>query len=251
MLGWSESKVSRLETARIGLTMAGAVEFVEALGVEGEERENLLALAEDAANTRGWWHAYRSVITTEQRMVADVEAGATHIRHYASVLLPGLLQTPAYTRHTLAWQEDLGVGHSEMEAAVKIRGERQRVLRDHSQLRYDVVLDEAVVRRQIAPEPVLRTQVERLIAVAHLANVRLRILPLEAITEHPRPPAAHTFQIIDFRDAEDPSVVAVESLVDLRYFTDMRHIESYRVLFERCWQAALHEGATLEWLAAL
>lgn len=244
---WSESKVSRIETARIGLSMSDAQRFVEQLGVSGIQRENFLALAEDAANSRGWWNAYRSVITTEQRMVADVEAGAARIRTYASVMLPGLVQTSDYARQMYKWQSDLDVAAADIDAAVDIRLARQRVLAGGDPLNYQLILDESVVRRQIAPPTVIVAQIRHLIELAELPHVDIRVLPIGP-AQATLPPAAHGFQLIDFRDPEDPPMVSVESLIDLRYLCEEQHITTYRVLFERMWQATRDPESTHKWL---
>ncbi|NUS74548.1 MAG: helix-turn-helix domain-containing protein [Corynebacteriales bacterium] len=249
-LGWSESKVSRVETARIGLSMPDARRFVESLALIEEVRDNFLALAEDAANTRGWWNAYRSVITTEQRMVADVEAGAASIRYYASVMLPGLVQTPEYARHCLKWHADLGVGADDVDSAVDIRMARQRVLSGTEPLRYDVLIDESLLLRALAPVDIIRGQLRRLIELATLPHIQLRILPLErenAIW----PPAGHSFCLIDFRDPSDPPVVGLESLIDLRYLSEKQHVDTYKALFDRTWSVALARDISIRRLEEL
>lgn len=246
MLQWSESKVSRVETARIGMSLSDARAFATALHLQGDDLATFLALAEDAANTRGWWQAYRSVITTEQRMVADVETGARRIRQYASVTLPGLVQTPDYARSQLAWATDLGLVGGDIDAAVRIRMERQRVLAGPEPAAYDLVVEEDAIRRQVAAPALMVTQLSRLIALTELSGVRIRIVPTD--TRLPRPPAAHPFQLIEFRDPNDPTVVSVESLVDLRYLTEPQQVSSYDVLFERTWRAALSEAQTIAWL---
>lgn len=243
LLDWSESKVSRVETARIGLSMSDARRFIERLGIDDAIGDNFLALAEDAANTRGWWSAYRSVITTEQRMVADVESGAAAIRYYASVMLPGLVQTPEYARHCLRWHADLGVGAADVDSAVDIRMARQRVLSGAEPLRYDLLIDESLLLREVAPREIVQAQLSRLCELAILPHVHMRVLPLQHSSSH-WPPAGHSFHLIDFRDPSDPPVVGLESLIDLRYLSEKQHVDTYQVLFERTWRMALDRTAT-------
>lgn len=248
LLSWSESKVSRLETAHIGLSMADAHLFAKQLELEGDELATFLALAEDA-NTTGWWSTYRGAITTQQRMMADVENNAARIRHYASVTLPSLMQSQQYARHLLRWSHDLGVGGDDVDTAVAIRARRQRLLASSRSPHYDVIIEESVVRRRVAPDDVMNAQMRLLAQLANLPHVQLRLLPL---TDAKRvyPPSTHAFQLIEFRDTSEPPVVSVETLVDLRYLSDRRHVDSYTVLFGRAWRTSLPPAETLEWLRA-
>ena len=61
-LGWSKAKVSRYELARSGLRPSDVASLLDLYGVHGEQRERLLALAEEATQ-KGWWEAYSDVLT--------------------------------------------------------------------------------------------------------------------------------------------------------------------------------------------
>ncbi len=224
-LDWSESKVSRIETARIGLSLDDARRFVDSIALDGEQCERFLALAEDAANTHGWWNAYRNVITTEQRMVADVEAGAAKIAAYMPLAIPGLLQTADYARGVLQWYGEIGVGPSDIDAAVTIRMARQQVLREE-QFTYDVLLDQAALRRNVVSAGFMRQQLCHLQEMSEQPGVRIRLLPFERATPSMVPPATHPFQIYEFRDPVDPPLVSIDSLTDLRYLSDSEPVGS-------------------------
>src|SRR6266702_2965266 len=56
-LGWSASKISRIETARIGVSMADVRRLLKLYRADDQMTEDLLALATEAGR-RGWWEAY-------------------------------------------------------------------------------------------------------------------------------------------------------------------------------------------------
>src|SRR5690606_5380342 len=60
-LGWDQSKISRMETARMRITSGEVVALCQVYAVEGEEREELVQLAREA-RLQGWWHPYRDVL---------------------------------------------------------------------------------------------------------------------------------------------------------------------------------------------
>src|ERR1041384_2318208 len=56
-LGWSESKLSRMETAKSGVRLAALDRLLDAYDVAQAEREQLRQLARQARQ-RAWWEAY-------------------------------------------------------------------------------------------------------------------------------------------------------------------------------------------------
>ena len=62
VLGWSKAKISRYELAQGGLKPADVDRLLQFHGVQESQREQLLALAEEATH-KGWWEAYDDVLT--------------------------------------------------------------------------------------------------------------------------------------------------------------------------------------------
>ncbi|WP_255431223.1 helix-turn-helix transcriptional regulator [Amycolatopsis sp. WAC 01376] len=91
-LAWSQSTISRIETA----VRAASAEEVSALlaiyQVTGERRDALLSLSRDNG---AWWFAEVSLQLTT---LAQYEKEASRIVSFATTLVPDLLQTPSYAR---------------------------------------------------------------------------------------------------------------------------------------------------------
>ena len=60
-LGWSESKLSRIETGRTGVTGADLDRLLDHYGVTGETLARLRDLGA-SSQQRSWWHPYRSAV---------------------------------------------------------------------------------------------------------------------------------------------------------------------------------------------
>ncbi|MBP2583903.1 transcriptional regulator with XRE-family HTH domain [Streptomyces sp. PvR006] len=117
----------------------------------------------------------RSQLPTWFQPYAEMEAKAAYISTYQSQLVYGLLQTPAYARAVL------GVEHSDLlDEMVAARIERQRILeRDHPPVLW-VVLDEAVLHREVGGRDVMEMQLAHLLSFASAPWVQVQVLPFVA-----------------------------------------------------------------------
>ncbi|MEU7277488.1 helix-turn-helix transcriptional regulator [Streptomyces sp. NPDC045431] len=131
---------------------------------------------------------------------AEMEARATYISTYQAQAVYGLLQTEAYARALLA--VDCPEGVDEMVAA---RMERQRILtKEHPPVVW-VVLDEALLHRQVGDREVMRGQLAHLLSFADHQWVNVQVLPFSA--------GQHTgmmgsFNLLRFED--DPDIFYAE-----------------------------------------
>jgi len=96
-LDWSTSKISRAESGKESLPSAEIEKLIDFYGVTGRHRASLLKLAEDAT-ARGWWEQYADDLTSEYSEFIGLEAEASSCRDWHSDVVPGLLQTEAYSR---------------------------------------------------------------------------------------------------------------------------------------------------------
>ena len=124
-LGWSQSKVSRVETARFGATLGEVAELVGVFDVPDDVRAELLSLAARASGVPGAWVIRAGGSGRRQAQVAALESRLTRLRQYHALGVPGLLQVPAYTRALAA-----AIGYGDPDALVDRRQARQAVIRE-------------------------------------------------------------------------------------------------------------------------
>ncbi len=248
-VGWaSASKLSRIENGRTRPDLSDIFDLLDLYGVTGADREKLIAIGRDAANTRGWWRSFAE-LGHRQRGYAELEAGVVELRQYQQSVIPGLLQTPDYTR-TRVLSELPIYGSLDVEAEVAARQARQALLTAADPPRYQAVIDEAALRRFVAPPEVMAAQLARLVELSALPAVTVRVLSLHArIGEYYVPHSS--FSLYRFADPEDPDVVVLETLTSDLHLTDEEDVSRYRLLCDWLAAAALPPEESVTFLAGL
>ncbi|WP_433344566.1 helix-turn-helix domain-containing protein [Micromonospora sp. CA-111912] len=252
-IGWaSASKLSRLENGRSRPDPDDVLALLDLYGADGESRAELLGIAREAGDMRGWLKKY-PVMTPQQRTFAELEAGCTEIQEYNPVLVPGLLQTQGYARLRIvsAQQVESGAGAPEPgeapETEVAARLARQSLLDRTDAPRYTAVLEEAALGLRAGPPDVLWEQLRQLCELAMQPHVTLHVLPRDTpIGDWYLPPTA--FSIYLFADPLDPETLAIEGGFTNVMSTEVNVLNRYKVVFEWLRSAALSESDTITWL---
>ncbi|GAA0363796.1 helix-turn-helix domain-containing protein [Actinoallomurus spadix] len=104
-----------------------------------------------------------------------IEQKARILRSWEPLVVPGLLQTPAYAHAMLAGKP--GLPREEVEKQVTARIGRQQILMTDKSTLLWVVMDESVLRRLVGSPQTMREQLSALIKAAHLNNVTVQIAP--------------------------------------------------------------------------
>src|SRR5215471_9004702 len=95
-LGWSGSKVSRIELHRIGVKQADLRRLLALYGVGEGHRDELLALASESRKKSGLERATAQFPQVAPYVFAEAEAES--IWNWEPQIIPGLLQTEDYAR---------------------------------------------------------------------------------------------------------------------------------------------------------
>lgn len=254
-VGWaSASKLSRLENGRSRPDLSDVLDLLDVYGVIGSTREDLISIARDARNTRGWLRSY-PVMTERQRAYAELEAGCADIREYGATIVPGLLQAPEYARVRILSAQPLAARPSksrpgdDAETEVAARLARQGLLtRGTDPPRYEAVVHEDTLTGGCGPPAVMRAQLRHLHQLATLPNVTVRVLSRSAIVAEWYL-AETAFSIYRFADPDDPSAVAIETLTADMILTDEPALNRYDQIFEWLRGAARPPDESLTWIA--
>jgi hypothetical protein len=92
-----------------------------------------------------------------------------------------------------------------------------------------VQLAEASAAWQVGSASVMEAQREHLRALTTRDGVSIRILPVDRGLH---PMMAGSFSILDFDDPEDPLVVCVENVIEMRYYDRAEQVARFRAEFE-------------------
>ena len=251
-LGWSASKVSRIETGRIGINAKDLDALVELYGVPDEQAEYLRRLA-PAARAHGWWDAYADSLSAGYAGLLRLESGSQALRSYCAVVPHPLLMTPDYIRQVVlaTWQTP---SLQEIDRRVRVCLRRQAVL-DHDdpnpRLAFSAVIDEAVLRRSAAsPEApqsagILLGQLERLISVAAWPNVNIQILPFSAGIP---PVSAGSFSVLESRATGAADVIYLENKTRIFFVDGETEVHRYARDFELLAEIALDKADSVDFI---
>jgi len=245
-LGWSQSKLSRIETAHIGIRGDDLARLLDEYGVGDKERSRLLALR-GQARQRAWWEAYGDALPDAYETLIGFEAEASVISTYEAQVVPGLLQTDEYAKAvTLAdgVYEDPDV----LGQRVAVRMARQAVLTRDPPPQLRVVLDEAVLRRPVGGPDVHRRQLMRLVEAAGRPNVGLQVLPFAAGAHRA---LAGSFIVLEFADGSDHPLVYCEGMTGGVFRSRPEELRSYLTSFEALRDAALSPARSAEVIVEL
>ncbi|MFC4854613.1 helix-turn-helix domain-containing protein [Actinophytocola glycyrrhizae] len=216
---WSTSKVSRIEKREHGVKSYDVERLLDVYGVTDENtREWVLGLSERAGE-RGYWIPIRKDLPEDFHELLNVEAALLAVRQLETIVVPGLLQTPDYTR-ALVTGANPGLGFEVAERRVLARMARQRVLNRPDPLRYHVILDETILTRPVGTPSVLRGQLARLVDAAESEHITVQVLPRSAGVT---PAVDGSFSILTLPDPI-PDVGYAEGQGGAMYIEDRGHV---------------------------
>jgi transcriptional regulator with XRE-family HTH domain len=240
-LGWSRGRLNRFEANQWRQPDPSHIrDLARIYGASDNEREELEDLVA-RARARAWWHEPEKekdkVFSNE---FAGFENDAVRISVYMPLVLPGLLQTPAYIEALL------GVGPWPppwRERALAARLRRQQILdrADGTAPRLVAVITEAALLYRWGRHEDRQAQVAHLAAMSRRPGVELRML---RFTGGPHPGMSSVINIFDFPDDEDPSVVYLENDTAMQEVAKADEVHAYKETFARIRDAALTPAAT-------
>ncbi|WP_406288377.1 helix-turn-helix domain-containing protein [Embleya sp. NBC_00896] len=203
-LEWSLSKVIRIESGSVGVTITDLRALIHKYGISDRTRmDELLALAR-AARERTQWSSYRTITTPTMLAFLGFESSAATIRNFEPIRIPGLLQTEDYARALL----DHLFQDNTVEERVRMRMDRQRILDTGTNgPRLNFVIDECALYRPIGGITAMRRQLRHLLAITDHPQVVLRIAPLSAGLNSI---VNVGYTIFEFHDPEDGVVLTLE-----------------------------------------
>jgi transcriptional regulator with XRE-family HTH domain len=243
-LGWSGSKVSRIETHRTGIKSADLDLLLNFYDVADDQRAQLRALA-DEQDARGWWSVYASTFPAGYIAYIGLEDAAYSVRCWSPELIHGLLQTEDYAGAAtrVAYGDPPPVPPGEIQRRIDARLRRQAMLGHPDSKHFSFVLDEAALRHHFGTPTIMRAQLLQLERVSRLPNVTLQVLAFSGL--YPIGPGG--FALLDFapvHGVKPTDVVYMEHLTGNSFVEDEAEAYEYRLAYERLTAEALDEDAS-------
>jgi transcriptional regulator with XRE-family HTH domain len=247
-LGFSPAKLSRIEAGkgRKPPTESDVRALLRLYGTDDYEASVLVQLLLRAGEP-GWWQRYDKRLMPEwfDRLVGLQEA-ASAIRTFEIQYVPGLLQTPAYTRAVV--ERGLPTASAaEVERRVELRMRRRELLLRPDAPQLWAVVDESVLMRVLGGREVMREQLAHLVEMAQRPHVTVQIVPLD-VTNASAPAIPVTY--LRFGGVDLPDIVYLEHIRSANFLEDPDETEEYRVVLDRLADEALDPRESLALLRA-
>ncbi|QIJ63348.1 helix-turn-helix transcriptional regulator [Streptomyces sp. JB150] len=228
----SGSFIGQLEAGTRRMQPEHARMLDEALGAQGFFQRNCRAVA-------------KSKYVEHFAEAAEAEAQAIAIREYAPLLIPGLLQTPAYAR-AVNRAYDPTVPEATIDEWVEGRMERIRLLDHPTKPLLWMVLDEAALRRQTGGREVMAEALHHIAGLARRNRVIVQVMPFSA--------GAHSgmqgaLKLMEFEDA--PPLVYYEGVRTGRLEDDPATVAQLKFTFDLLAASALSPEKSLALVEAL
>jgi transcriptional regulator with XRE-family HTH domain len=225
-LGWTQSKISKIETLKQLPSEADITAWVSATNSGDEGMAELQELLRRArVEYASWRDSYRvGGADGVQVDILDMEARSARIAEFQPAWIPGLLQTPAYAReimHLPCGPLSFGEVEDGIDRMIATRMQRQNALYDPGK-QVQVVLLEQALRSRVVSVTTLAGQLDRLIGFSGLPALELGIIPFEA--------PVRVYPLSGFRLYDD--IVIIESIVGEQQLGEPEEVARYEHYLE-------------------
>jgi transcriptional regulator with XRE-family HTH domain len=248
-LGWSLSKMQRIEGGEVGVSATDLRALLDVYGVD--DPDMIDQLTEDTRISRRQRYMtapeYREHLTPGTRELMQFETEAVAIRAYQPVIYPGVLQTPAVADSILTWWNRT-LSEEARRVRYEVRMMRSRLIADRHGPEYLLILDESVLKRRIGGAKITAEQLESIADVAGRPNVHIRVV---SFIQGAYIGALGPFQLLDLSDEDQSEAVLYREIYDRdEIIHDSDEVRFHREAFEDLWRVSLNENATLRAIVA-
>ncbi|WP_067542847.1 helix-turn-helix domain-containing protein [Nocardia crassostreae] len=244
LMQWGKSTLQRLERGQADrVRIVDVKELCRIYGLGEDLTAALVGLAQQAA-VKSWWHGFGELIPENFSVYMGLESGARTLTTYQSEFVPGLLQIEDYAR-VLASDAHPLASRDEIDARVRIRMRRQTLIRRNAKpTNLKVVLNEAVLRREIGNPAIMATQLRTLADMGTRPNISLQVLPFSAgmpTGEQVGPVVILEFDSDNQGKPLEPTVVYAEGFTGDMYSEKPHIVRRYTDAYQTIQRAALDE----------
>lgn len=235
-LGVSHGLVSFWETGKRVPAVEDVLSVLVAIGAIGDEKARILDLARNANSSDQNWlpgGSGGSGISPALAGVLDCEATAVAISQWSPMVIPGLLQAPAYTQA--------------MPVDVETRQARQGIItRGESPVEYVALISQFAIEEAITSRTAHVAQLDYLLNLGARPNVTIQVVRLG---QGWHPGFGGPFIIYDFADS--PSIVHIEHYSASAFLYEERDVEAYKTASQEVRSRAMDPASSAEFIAGV
>ncbi|MGV9595125.1 helix-turn-helix domain-containing protein [Streptosporangium sandarakinum] len=234
----------RIETAKAKPQLRTLNALLDAYGVTGDRRAELVALQREAKQ-RSWLQSFEAGLTDQYTALISLESEAEQATNYESLFVPGLLQTEDYARAVIRAVLPTATD-AQVEDRVAARMRRQALLEGETPLRLWAILDQAVLCRTVGSETIMSDQIAHLAQQGSRPHITIQAIPFSAGAH---PGMLGSFIVLKFAP-DNPDVVYIDSMAGDLFLDKEADIQRYNYMYEHLRAIALSPAETLALLAS-
>ncbi|MFJ5129415.1 helix-turn-helix domain-containing protein [Streptomyces sp. NPDC088555] len=246
-IGGDKPKISRQENGRQGVSKLEIEALLALYGVDDERLRTALTTLAREGRRKGWWAQYNDILTAGFQERLSIESDAARIHTFQPLLVPGLLQTVDYATELIR-SVNRDATEDEVQSDVEVRRNRQEILARSSPPQYVCLLDEAVLRREVAGPAVMAEQLKKLVEVNNPPRLTIQVVPFGQ-GWHAGLDGA--FNIYSYPDPMDLDVVNLEYLDGALYLEEDAPVDRYQPASEELRASALASRRSMQLIAEI
>lgn len=237
----SQARVSRLESGHVTARVIEVRLLLDAYGVHDPEvRTKLEELAKHSKN-RGWWLEHAAHLRPDYVDHIALEDDATYIREWQPVMVPGLLQTPAYAEAVIAGGPHY-IDPERVAQLVTVRVGRQAKIEEGG-TSYTAILWEAAIAHPLVGVDIHRDQLSAVLEVGRRKNVTVQVLPFSAGA---LAAIASAFSSFSFDEEPTAEAVTLDNLRGTSVLESPEDLAAYANAFDLLRSSALAPDASAQ-----
>lgn len=242
-LGWTQSKVSRMESGDRGVSEVDAAVYAAFCGAVGEQLQRVRDLARKV-DDQHWLHVRGELIPDELKSLIVLENTAQILVKYDPLVVPGLTQTEDYAR---ALFKESNIWPAErIELRVRVRMDRQRLLAREHPPEITFYIHENALRMKVGSLPIMHEQILHLLLISAAPQCWVRVVPASVGA------GVGTFGGFTWMGHRQHNpVIYVGQLTTSLFLETQEEVLAYRRIIDRLNAIALDEGQSREYLANL
>lgn len=222
-LSWVGSKVSKIENGKQTPTDQDIRAWTSATNAEDQAESLLTALHNLELQHAEWQRLLKAGMQSHQLTLSQQDEKTKLFRGFENTVVPGLVQTPEYARARFAQVVLVHKVPNDINEAVRQRMQRQEMLYRPDK-RFHIIVTEAVLRYRLVSPDIMLGQLDRLMAISSMRNVKLGIVDFQ--THYVTDPR-HGFWLLD------NELVRVETYSAELNLRQPQEIELYSRIFEQ------------------
>ncbi|MFG1604350.1 helix-turn-helix domain-containing protein [Actinoplanes sp. NPDC049265] len=246
---WSLSKVQRIELGEVNIASTDLRSVLELLDIT--DPDTVSGLLDEARVSRRERYVVdadlREHLTPSTLQMLQFAAVADAAQWFLTYVIPGFLQTPAYTEAVLRFLEPR-IADDKLKAHLDSRAQWRRDTTDSGDPpELEVVIYEPLLMMNVGGAEIMAEQLRELVVSARRGNLKLRVLPMESglMTGFGSFGLLRLDRGLYSGEVLYRELAETDSLVD-----DLEVLELHRDVFVRTWASSLPEEKSVKRIIA-